>query len=207
MNRAAALLLFTLALAAGAWMAWRTPPSHPPAEDRASCSGEAEVCGEPSGRPVDAVPHRDAAAPRDPRRPGRLSDDATEADRAGPVVTPAVDGDRLREQADRLLADGRVHEAVDAMRKAAEVDPTARNHGDLGALLERLTLFDEAAKHLRAAAELEPANAERWLAAANAYYRAIEPGEAWKAERRAREAEPGATWSRDENGRLVRSAK
>ena len=88
--------------------------------------------------------------------------------------------------------------------KAVEAAPTAKNHGDLGTLLYTLTAFDEAAVHLRAAAELEPGNADRWIALANVYYRKVNPGEAWKAEKRAREAEPGLELGRDGTGMRVR---
>ncbi len=74
----------------------------------------------------------------------------------------------------------------------------------LGGLLYRLTAFDEAAIHLRAAAELEPGNADRWIALANVYYRKVDPGEAWKAEKRAREAEPGIELGRDNEGMRMR---
>jgi hypothetical protein len=71
-------------------------------------------------------------------------------------------------------------------------------------LLYRLTALDEAAIHLRAAAELDPMNADRWIALANLYYRKVDLGEAWKAEKRAREAEPGLELARDENGMRIR---
>jgi hypothetical protein len=121
-----------------------------------------------------------------------------------PAPRPAADGKALRAEADRLLAEGRVHEGIEAMRQAAAADPTAKNHGDLGDLLARLTVMDEALVHLRQAADLDPGNADRWIALANAYYRAVNPGEAWKAEKRAKEAEPGLVLGRDKNGRRVR---
>ncbi|MFN2375526.1 MAG: hypothetical protein ABR538_03255 [Candidatus Binatia bacterium] len=116
----------------------------------------------------------------------------------------AADAVRLREEADRLLAEGRVPDGIEALRKATEADPSARNHGDLGALLQRLTAFDEAARHLQRAAELDPTSADRWIALANVYYQAVNPGEAWKAERRAREAEPGLQLGRDASGMRIR---
>lgn len=98
-------------------------------------------------------------------------------------------------------------EAVEAFREVVAAEPTARNHGDFGGLLYRLTAFDEAAIHLRAAAELDPGNADRWIALANVYYRKVNPGEAWKAERRAREAEPGLELGRDADGMRVRKGE
>ena len=121
--------------------------------------------------------------------------------------TAAPDGAALRSEADRLIAAGKIEEGLDVLRKAVEAAPTAKNHGDLGALLYRLTAFDESAVHLRAAAELDPGNADRWLALANVYYRKVNPGEAWKAEARARQAEPGLELGRDAEGMRVRKGE
>jgi len=117
---------------------------------------------------------------------------------------PKVDAEALREEADRLIHEGRVRRGLDVFRKAVEADPSAKNHGDLGELLYKLTALDEAAVHLRAAAELDPGNADRWIALANLYYRKVDLGEAWKAEARAREAEPGLQLGRDSQGLRVR---
>lgn len=121
-----------------------------------------------------------------------------------PTPAAAVDGAALRAEADRLIAEGRVIEGIDVFRKAVEAAPTAKNHADLGSLLYRLTAFDEATLHLRAAAELDPGNADRWIALANVYYRRVNPGEAWEAEKRAREVEPGLELGRDAEGMRVR---
>ena len=121
-----------------------------------------------------------------------------------PVEPAPADGVALRDEADRLIREGKVVEGLDVFRKAVEAEPTAKNHGDLGNLLYRLTALDEAATHLRAAAELDPGNADRWIALANVYYRKIDLGEAWKAEKRAREAEPGLVLDRDGAGMRIR---
>jgi tetratricopeptide (TPR) repeat protein len=123
---------------------------------------------------------------------------------AKPAEPSAADGAALRDEADRLIAEGKVMEGLEVFRRAVEAEPTARNHGELGALLYRLTAFDEAARHLRAAAELDPMNADRWIALANVYYRNVDLGEAWKAEKRAREAEPGLELGRDASGMRIR---
>ena len=115
-----------------------------------------------------------------------------------------ADGAALRAEADRLIAEGKIAEAIEVFREAVEAAPTAENHGDFGALLYRLTAFDEAALHLRAAADRDPGNADRWIALANVYYRKTNPGEAWKAQKRAREAEPGLELGRDNEGMRVR---
>jgi tetratricopeptide (TPR) repeat protein len=112
-----------------------------------------------------------------------------------------------REDADRLIAEGKILEGVEVFRKVVEADPTAKNHGDFGSLLYRVTAFDEAAIHLQAAAELDPGNADRWIALANVYYRKVDPGAAWKAEKRAREAEPGLELGRDSEGMRVRKGE
>ncbi len=205
MNRGAAALLVAVAIGAGTWMAWRPAVDAPPPEPGTdACRTGAPTSCEAPAR--DPAPASIGSAPRT-RRPAEAGGPPASTSTEQAPGEVAAEGERLREEADRLLAAGRVLEAVDAMRRAAEVDPSARNHGDLGAILERLTAFEEAARHLKLAAELDPSNADRWLALANVYYRAIEPGEAWKAERRAKEAEPGIELRRDAGGRLVRKAE
>lgn len=167
------------------------------AEDVACSAGIADPETDPAASPIDDV---EAAPPAG--SPGDGLPAAGPA--AGTEPASAADAVRLREEADRLIAEGRAPEGIDALRKATEADPSARNHGDLGALLQRLTAFDEATRHLQRAAELDPTNADRWIALANAWYLAVNPGEAWKAERRAREAEPGLQLGRDASGLRVR---
>ena len=69
-----------------------------------------------------------------------------------PSPTSAPDAAALRSEADRLIAAGEIEKGLDVLRKAVEAAPTAKNHGDLGALLYRLTAFDESATNLRAVA-------------------------------------------------------
>ena len=193
MNRRVPLLLvLALSAAAGAWLfAAPTAPVPVRVAETASCEG-GSTCDAgivPTTQPPVAPP----APPPPPK----------------PAATPAADPDegrRLREESDRDLAEGRYLEALDSLRKATELDPTARNHGDLGLLLERMTAIDEALIHLRRAADLDPGNADRWIDLANAYYRKVEPGEAWKAEARAREAEPGLVLGRDAGGFRIRKS-
>lgn len=216
MNRNAALLaLFLVSVAAGVWV-FRAP-------EPASVSTP-ESCGNDSSCGAASVsePDKPATAETAPAATGDARDTAASApvasipvprpvphpapapNSADAVAAPPADGAALRAEADRLIAEGRVLEGIEAMRRAAEVDPTAKNHGDLGSLLERLTAMDEALVHLSRAAELDPGNADRWIALANAYYHAVNPGEAWKAEKRAKQAEPGLVLGRDKNGRRVR---
>ena len=112
--------------------------------------------------------------------------------------------DELRDEAHRLLGEGNVAAGLEALKKAVELDPSARNQGELGDLFVRLTAIDTGIRYLRAAAQLEPANADRWIALANAYYLEPNPGEAWKAERKAREVEPGLQLGRDAHGLRIR---
>ena len=215
MNRATTLLLLLLGIAAGVLLfrptnapepGARAPLTSPapavtPAAPASDCD-QAESCTtlpvpkkEPAPTPPSAPPQPPAA--RDPTP-------APAPPQAAPPPVDLAEGARLREEADRLLAEGNLRDGADALRKATAADPSAKNHGDLGALLESLTVRDEALVHLRRAADLDPGNADRWIALANAYYRAVDPGKAWKAEQRAREAEPGLVLGRGPDGMRIR---
>jgi len=185
MRRTPALFaLLAISLVAGAWLF--TPAPQREDTPAAACDG-AETC-------TTMVEESPAPEPEGAAR-----------SRTAPQAPPAAsDPAQLREEADRLIAEGKVEEGLDRLRKATTGDPSLRNHADLGALLYKLTAFEEAARHLRAAAELDPANPDRWIALANTYYRRVDLGEAWKAEKRAREAEPGLVLGRDSEGMRVR---
>jgi Flp pilus assembly protein TadD len=164
----------------------------------------------PEVRRESAAPAFTSTAPRaEPTTRAAIVPPAAPASTPGAAAspTPSPEQPARREDADRLIAEGKVLEGIAVFRKVVEAEPTAKNHGDLGRLLYRLTAFDEAAIHLRAAAELDPGNADRWIALANVYYRKIDPGEAWKAEKRAREAEPGLALGRDGSGMRVRKGE
>jgi Flp pilus assembly protein TadD len=128
-----------------------------------------------------------------------------------PEVAPSrpVDVDALaRELIERgraALADGDFQAGVDSYRRALEYTPTAETHGLVGDLYLRAAATSEAAFHLRRAADLEPNNADRWLALANVYILKTDMGAAWKAIDRAKEVEPGITVERDRNNLVVRS--
>jgi tetratricopeptide (TPR) repeat protein len=187
-QRQVSLLLLAASVITGALLLVPKRSSHVPEPARGDAASSGSL-PEPAARTTETV------SPASPPKPG----DAGVSDEP----TPA-DGVALRAAADRLISDGQVREGLDVFRKAVEADPSAKNHGDLGSLLYRLTAFDEAAIHLRAAAELDPGNADRWIALANLYYRKVDLGEAWKAEKRAREAEPGLELGRDLEGMRVR---
>lgn len=203
-HHALALLLLA-SVAGGFWLLRPSKLAVDPVEETAGSCEQESACstvvaprdGDPAERDVPSPPSAAAPAPDASAVP------APSPAPSAPPSSPAT-GEDLREKADRLLAEGKVREGLDAMRKAVEADPSARNYGDLGALLERLTVFDEAARNLQRAAELDPTNADRWIALANAYYRKVDLGEAWKAERRAREAEPGLVLGRDADGMRIR---
>jgi Flp pilus assembly protein TadD len=119
-----------------------------------------------------------------------------------------VDVDALaRELIDRgraALADGDLQGGFEAYRRALEYTPTAETHGLVGDLYLRAAATSEAAFHLRRAADLDPDNADRWLALANVYILKTDLGAAWKAIERAKEVEPGITVERDRNNFVVR---
>lgn len=190
MNRRALVVLLA-AGAVGLVLLRRQPPRD--LNVAAPACGDGAACDERTPPPVAPIVSATASASR------RMETRAVE-----PSASPVPADDTRREDVDRLLAAGKVQDAIDAFRKLVVTEPTAKNHGDLGTLLYTLTAFDEAAVHLRAAAELEPGNADRWIALANVYYRKVNPGEAWKAEKRAREAEPGLELGRDGTGMRVR---
>ena len=187
-----ALVLLSAVTVGAAWLLRPPRTAEVPApkcSDASTCRTDAPPRAEPVATHV-APPPAPVAAP---------------VAQPSPVAPP--ESAARREDADRLIAEGKVMEGIEVFRKVVEADPTAKNHGDLGSLLYRLTAFDEAAVHLRAAAELDPGNADRWIALANVYYRKVNPGEAWKAERRAREAEHGLELGRDNEGMRVRKGE
>lgn len=196
MKRTAAISVLALLVAAGVFLVRRSQTPPPPE------SGPSTVEVRP--QPPDAVatlepqaadPSRSEEQPPPP--PGVASPPPGEA-------APTRSADELRDEAHRLLGQGNVAEGLEALKKAVELDPSARNQGELGDLFVRLTVIDTGIRHLRRAAELEPTNADRWIALANAYYLEPNPGEAWKAERKAREVEPGLQLGRDAHGLRIR---
>jgi Flp pilus assembly protein TadD len=102
------------------------------------------------------------------------------------------------------LAEGDFQAGFEAYRRAVEYTPNAETHGLVGDLYLRAAVTSEAAFHLRRAADLDPNNADRWLALANVYILKTDLGAAWKAIDRAKDAEPGLIVERDENNFFVR---
>lgn len=213
MKRVGLLALVAVSVAVGFW--WRVPAiqteSTPVGCDEGdSCSISAENDDTEALDQTSRTEDELAQKSTDGEAPALATPDAlpkASSPSPGAPVDPApasADAVALRKAADELLAKGPSIEGLEALRRATEADPSARNHGDLGTLLETMTAFDDALIHLRRAADLDPNNADRWIALANGYYRKVDPGEAWKAERRAREAEPGLVLGRDSNGMRIR---
>lgn len=149
------------------------------------------------GPPVRATANTAADAPR----PW-----TSQAEEAQPSARVDVDGlaRELIERGKAALADGDFRAGFDAYRRALEYAPTAETYGLVGDLYLRAAAADEAAFHLRRAADLDPNNGDRWLALANAYILQTDLGAAWKAIDRAKEIEPGLIVERDRNNFVVR---
>jgi len=154
-------------------------------------------------------PEHTAPEPRDPQDHATVSPrDQWTAQARDKSPHRRVDVDELaRELIDRgraSLADGDFRAGFEAYRLAAEYSPTAETHGLIGDLYLRAAATSEAAFHLRRAADLDPGNADRWLALANVYILKTDLGAAWKAIDRAKQVEPGIIVERDDNNFVVR---
>jgi tetratricopeptide (TPR) repeat protein len=135
--------------------------------------------------------------------PRQWTSHAEEAQASARVDVDALAHD-LIERGKAALADGDFRAGFDAYRRALEYAPTAETYGLVGDLYLRAAAAGEAAFHLRRAADLDPNNADRWLALANAYILQTDLGAAWKAIDRAKEIEPGLIVERDRNNFVVR---
>jgi tetratricopeptide (TPR) repeat protein len=124
-------------------------------------------------------------------------------ERSRPVDIDAL-AQELIDRGRAALADGDFRAGFEAYRQALEYTPTAETHGLVGDLYLRAAATSEAAFHLRRAADLDPDNADRWLALANVYILKTDLGAAWNAIERAKEVEPGITVERDRNNFVVR---
>ena len=193
--RAALLALLAVSVAAGAWL-FRPQPKVPVND---SCAADAQCS---AAVPDHTSPASDVAGGEPQATPPAPAPAPEVLSR--PIPPPPADAGKLREESDRLLAEGQLGPAIEALKAATRADPSARNHGDLGTLLYKTLALDQAVIHLQKAAELEPGNADRWITLANAYYRKVDLGKAWDAERRARKADPGLVLGFDEGGRRVR---
>jgi tetratricopeptide (TPR) repeat protein len=133
---------------------------------------------------------------------------------ASPVTSPPPPGPlAARTEAASLLANaaaarrqGDVRATLSLLRAAVERAPSVETHAARGALLLDLAIPDAAATDLRAAADGDPDNAERWIALANALALKPDPMAAAAALERARAAEPGLRVRHDAGGWLVRDS-
>jgi Tfp pilus assembly protein PilF len=127
---------------------------------------------------------------------------------AAPVVTPEArrEAAALLASAAEARAGGDLRAAVGQLQAAVERAPSVETHAALGALYLEMGVTSAADTQLRAAAEGDPGNADRWIALANAYYLKPDPGAAADALSRAREVEPGLRVTRNADGWLVREA-
>lgn len=160
------------------------------------------------GGRADAPPPVRTTAPP----PAVASARAPVAPRADPPApTPPVVTADARTEAAALIASaaqaragGDLRAAVGQLQAAVERAPSVETHAALGALYLEMGVTSAADVQLRAAAEGDPANADRWIALANAYYLKTDPGAAAEALDRARAAEPGLRVTRNADGWLVR---
>ena len=173
----------------------RTSPRPPPA---------------PAPRPAGEPPAAPAAEPRaiddEPAPPAESppTASATEPWR-DPTLPAETRAAALLDLAEQALAEQRLVDAVDALKAAVDVHPSARTHGALGDVLFTAGVADDSIYHLEAARDHDPENPDRWIALANAYYLKVDPGKAWAASRRARELDPAIRLTRDERGMFTRS--
>lgn len=148
---------------------------------------------QPRSGHVRATPPQDPTAA--PTRSGSAATAAT-PEQANPA---AIAREYLLEGRD-LIAVGEWAAAVEAFQMAVEIDSTAETNGALGALHFRLASPTGAYTYLNRALEMDPYNADRWIALANALQLRGNPGEAWQALARARQLEPGLVLERDPSG-------
>ena len=139
--------------------------------------------------------HSSAVAPTpEPDPPTR---EAAAEPAAGELATMA---DELVASGYDKLASGDLEGSLIAFTSAVELYPSAKTHGALGWLYYRMNVTSQMHVELGKAAELDPFNADRWIALANAQFKRTRHGEAWKALERAREVEPGIDIDRGADG-------
>jgi len=104
-----------------------------------------------------------------------------------------------------LISVGQWAAAVEAFQLAVEIDSSAETNGALGSLYFRLAAASRAYAHLNRAVEMDPYDANRWIALANVLQLRGNPAEARQALRRARQIEPGLSIEHDSSGFAYRA--
>ncbi|HEY8517229.1 MAG TPA: hypothetical protein VIS07_17100 [Candidatus Binatia bacterium] len=154
-----------------------------------------------------------AAAPQssEPAAPSAPAASTLGATTAPPPRLDELDDVAARDAARALLEDARearrrgdLRRQLALLQEAVELAPSVETHAALGTLYLELGASRRAEANLRAAAEGDPANADLWIALANALALRPDPFGAAEMLERARAAEPGITITRDAGGRLQR---
>jgi len=197
---AAAVGVLAMVLVASALTSGRSTAPRP-AAGMTAISSYAVPNGTPGAAPV----------PGTSTAPGPTASPVTSPPPPGPLA--ALPDAAARTEAASLLANaaaarrqGDVRATLSLLRAAVERAPSVETHAARGALLLDLAIPDAAATDLRAAADGDPDNAERWIALANALALKPDPMAAAAALERARAAEPGLRVRHDAGGWLVRDS-
>jgi tetratricopeptide (TPR) repeat protein len=144
---------------------------------------------------VDPPTTRTAASPS---APPALPDVPPPPRDASPAAAALIaDAAAARQQGD-------LRTTVELLRAAVEASPSVETHAALGGLYLELGAARAAEPHLRAAAEGDPMNADRWIALANALALKPDPMAAAGALEQARAVEPALDVTRDAIGLVVR---
>ncbi|MCW5890924.1 MAG: hypothetical protein KIT14_10260 [bacterium] len=159
----------------------RREGERPSAVPAASASSDLAVCTSAAARTARRAASRASAAVGVSRPAAALLADAAEARRQGDLRTTLA-----------------------LLQAAVAGTPSVETHAALGGLYFELGAAGPAVRNLRAAADGDPADADRWIALANALVLAPDPFAAAEALDHARRAEPGLRVRRDGGGWIVR---
>jgi len=180
-------------LAVGAARQATAPPGAAPATKTTPEAHEGRAASGPGTLP------RLAVSPRSAPTSVRPSVAPVAADHAGPQIAAA-----LLAEAAGARRQGDLRTSLALLREAARRAPSVETHAALGGLYFELGAVRAAEPSLRAAAEGDPGNADRWIALANALALKPDPMAAAGALEHAQAVEPALRVGRDPSGRLVR---
>lgn len=185
-----------MALVGVRWRSGRTSTgAAPPAGARPGVAAMPDH-GPPPLAPDAGAARENTVAAADPP-PAERNDAAQVAPRAGTAALLAEAGAARRR--------GDLRSTLALLRRAVAGEPGGETHAALGGLYLELGAAGAAEPNLRAAAEADPGNADRWIALANALALKPDPMAAAGALDRARAADPGLRVTRDAGGLLVRA--